>query len=431
MGLFDFIRPGRSEAPVPTARPEPPLRSAALQSESQWNGFVVGGPSRAGIRVDERSVLSLPATMQALRVLSGVFAATPRHYYRREESGRTRLSDDPMARLIHDAPNGYQSAYDFFELYLQDLLLAGNFFAYVSRDFRGQPVALTRLKPWTVKVAEYFDRTEGYTLFYDATLPDGSSGRFPAREILHVRGMSRDGLVGLNPLQYMRDAFGGAIATADYAARYFQSGARPSVVLTTEKQTSPETRESMRADWKRLYHGVDGEKVAVLDQGLKPEFLSHDNQESQFIETRTFQVVDIARAWGVPPHLVFELSRATFSNIEQQSLEFITFHLGPHYVRLEQALTRAFAAPGHYFEHLTDALVRGDLKSRMEAYWYQRQMGMVSADELRARENMNGIGGEAGGERWRPSNMTIAGTPVAPAAPVVRTTSAEGEEPNT
>lgn len=428
VGLLDFIRPGRTASPVPQARPEPPLRSASLQSESQWNGFVVGGPSKAGVRVDERSVLSLPATMQALRVLSGVFAATPRHYYRREEAGRQRLADDPLARLIHDAPNAYQTAYDFFELYLQDLLLSGNFYAYVSRNFRGQPVALTRLKPWTVKVAEYFDRAEGYTLFYDATLPDGSSGRFPAREVLHVRGMSRDGLVGLNPLQYMRDAFGGAIATSDFAARYWEDGARPSVVLTTESKTSPETREAIRADYKRLYHGANREAVAVMDQGLKPEFLSHDNQEAQFIETRTFQVVEIARAWGVPPHLIFELSRATFSNIEQQSLEFITFHLGPHYVRLEQALTRAFAAPGHYFEHLTDALVRGDLKSRMEAYWYQRQMGMVSADELRARENMNSIGGDAGEERWRPSNMTIAGTPVETDA---RPTPAAAEEPRT
>lgn len=431
MGILDFIRPGRSAAPAPAPRPEPPLRATSVQSESQWNGFVVGGPSRSGVRVDERAVLSLPATMQALRVLSGVFAATPRHYYRRDADGRTRLPEDAMSRLIHDAPNSYQTAFEFWELYKQDLLLAGNFYAYVSRDFRGQPVALTRLKPWTVKVAEYFDRSEGYTLFYDATLPDGSSGRFPAREILHVRGMSRDGLVGMNPLRYMRDAFGGAIATADYAARYFESGARPSVVLTTEQRTSPEVRQEMRADWKRLYGGLDGEKVAVLDQGVKPEFLSHDNQESQFVETRQFQVVDIARAWGVPPHLVFELSRATFSNIEQQSLEFITYHLGPHYARLEQALTRAFAAPGHYFEHLTDALVRGDLKSRMEAYWMQRQMGMVSADELRARENMNGIGGAAGGERWRPSNMTIAGTPIEPAAPVVRTGPAAAEEPTT
>jgi HK97 family phage portal protein len=428
MGLMDFLRSGRVSAPEPVARPEPPVSaSSPVSSETQWNGFVTaGGTSRAGVRVDERTVLSLPATMQAIRVLSGVFAATPRHYYRRSATGRERLTDAPLSRLIHDAPNGYQTAFEFFELYMQDILLAGNFYAYVSRDFAGRPVALTRLKPPHVKVAEFFDRADGYTLFYDATLPDGTAGRFPAREILHVRGMSRDGLYGLNPLAYMRDAFGGAVATADFAARYWQSGARPDTVLTTKQKVSPEAREAIRADWKRLYSGPNGEKVAVLDQELEPKFLSHDNQEAQFIETRTFQVVDIARAWGVPPHLVFELSRATFSNIEQQSLEFITYHLGPHYSRLEQAITRAFAEPGHYFEHLTDALVRGDLKSRMEAYWLQRQMGMVSADELRSRENLNSIGGAAGEERWRPGNMTVAGTPVQPAASI-RAPATEGD----
>ncbi|MDO6353457.1 phage portal protein, partial [Synechococcus sp. YX-04-1] len=143
----------------------------------------------------------------------------------------------------------------------------------------------------------------------------------------------------------------------------------------------------------------------------KASFLSPNMKDSQFLETRQFQVVDLARIWGVPPHLIFDLGKATFSNIEQQSLEFVIYHMGPHYERVGQALTKLFGRENHYFEHLTDALVKGDLKSRMEAYWLQRQMGMANANELRAKENQPNVAGDAGTEYWRPSNMAPAGRP--------------------
>jgi HK97 family phage portal protein len=186
-------------------------------------------------------------------------------------------------------------------------------------------------------------------------------------------------------------------------------------VLTTEQKVGPDDKKRIRQDWTSLYSGSDGDAVAVLDQDLKAAFLSHNLKDDQFIETRQFQVVDLARIWGVPPHLIFDLSKATFSNIEQQSLEFVTYHLGPHFARVAGAATRQFGGAGLYFEHITDALVRGDLKSRMEAYWLQRQMGLANANELRSRENLNNIGGAAGSEYWRPSNMGLAGQPVSAA----------------
>jgi HK97 family phage portal protein len=425
LGLLDLFRSGQAAAPAGAARPEPPISagSDAVRSETQWNGFVVGGGggmARAGVRVDERTVLSLPATMQALRVLAGVFAATPIQYFARSgDQVREARSDDPLHTLMRDQPNSVDTAFEFWELYLGDLMLTGNFFAWISRDGAGRPVALTRLKPGSVHIAEYFDRAEGYTFFFDATLPDGSGGRFPARDVFHVRGMTRDGIYGLNPMQYMRDAFGSAIATGRHASRYFGKNAKPEVVLTTKEKTDPETRKAIKQDWKQ-FEGLDGESTAVLDQDLKPFFMDRDNQASQFIETRQFEVGELARIWGVPPHLIFELSRATFGNIEHQSLEFVTYHLGPHYKRLNQALTRAFAAPGHYFDHLTDDLVRADIKARMEAAWIERQMGTANANELRARTNRAPISGSAGTEYWRPGNMTLAGSP-APQGPQAAT----------
>lgn len=419
MGLMDFLRLGQRGA-APVVRTEPPVLAASspVQSESQWKGGVTGAvfgaPSLAGVRVSETTALSIPATLQALRVLSGVFAMTPLHLYRRTDRGRMHERDSAIERLLAVAPNSHQTPFEFRELAMTDILLAGNFYAYISRDRRGEPVALTRLKPGTVVVAEFFDRVEGQVLFYDATLPDGTSERFPARDIWHVRGMSRDGLIGLNPIQYARDAIGQTVATGVHAARFWAKGGRPATVLTAPGKMPPEAKTRARADWTALYSGIDGESVAVLDQDLKAEFLSHNMRESQFLETRQFQVVDLARVWGVPPHLIFDLSRATFGNIEQQSLEFVIYHLGPHYARFEQAATRQFAGAGQYFEHLTDALVKGDLKSRMEAYWLQRQMGMVSANELRRRENDPDIEGPAGEEYWRPGNMAVAGQPTPP-----------------
>lgn len=418
MGLMRYFRTGAA-APAPVAaRVEPPLVASApaVQSESQWRGFSVGsGVSKAGVRVDERTALTIPATLQALRIISGVFAMAPLHMYGRTPEGRTRLDDHPAEILLAERPNAHQSPFALFELIMSDLLLAGNFYAYVSLNARGEPVALTRLRPGSVVVAEYFDRAEGQILFYDATLPDGSRERFAARNIWHIAGLSRDGLIGLNPVQYAREALGGALATSEHAHRFWSRGGKPSTVLTTEQKVSPEDKTRIRADWERLHAGLEGSATAVLDQDLKAAFLSHNFKDSQFLETRQFQVVDLARIWGVPPHLIFELSKATFSNIEQQSLEFVTYHLGPHFARVAGAATRQFGGNGTYFEHLTDALVRGDLKSRMEAYWLQRQMGMVNANDLLRRENQNNLPGEAGTEYLRPANMALAGQPVTPA----------------
>jgi len=417
MGLLDLFRPAAAQA-APAARAEPPVSAASeenLSSERQWHGFqVAGGASKAGVRVSEQTALTIPATLQALRILTGVFAMTPLHFYEKSQRGRLPVSDDAAANLFRLGPNSHQTAFAFFELLLADILLTGNFYGYISRDMRGEVKAVTRLKPGHCLPVEYFDRAEGTILFFDATLPDGSHERFASRDIFHVGGFGRDGIQGLNPVQYARDALGGAIATSDHAAKFWNKGGRPSTVLTTEHKVGTDDKGRIRDDWTRMYSGPDADMVAVLDQDLKATFLAHDLKSSQYLETRQFQVVDLARIWGVPPHLIFDLSRATFGNIEQQSLEFVIYHLGPHYTRVAQAATKAFAREGFYFEHVTDALVKGDLKSRMEAYWLQRQMGMANGNELRAYENLPNIDGDAGTDYWMPANMQVAGQKPAP-----------------
>ncbi len=394
-----------------------------LQHPEQWLVTSVGGGrSAAGVAVSESTALTLPAVMQAVRVLTGVFAMTPLIYYRRlPNGGRERATDNPLYTLFHDRP-GHQTPFAFKELLLADILLQGRYGAYISRDLRQRPAAVTRVDPAGIAVAKYFDRREGMTLFYDATLPDGSRERFSGADFWYVPGFTRDGITGLPPIRYMRDALGAALATSDFAARYWRDDARPGLVLSTEQKVTPDDRDKIKRDWKAKFAG-NNHDVAVLDQSLKPVPFTNDNEKSQFIETRAFQVVDVARAFGVPPHLIFELSKATFSNIEHQSLEFVTYHMMPHYERVAQAANITFAEDGHYFEFLPDALLRGDIKTRWEAYKIQREIGVVNGDEIRAAENRNPIGGDAGSEFWRPLNYGRAGDP--PPAPARRESETE------
>lgn len=423
MGIVDRAYARIARASAASSAPRAQSNSEA-QTAGQWKGLLaVGGAGMvAGARVTEETILGLPATLQALRILSGVFAMTPLHYYRRGAKGRERVEGGALQELMHRAPNSYQTAFQYRELMMGDILLAGAHFAYISRDPTGRPVALTRLVPGSVTISQFFDRAEGQVLFYDATLPDGARERFAARDILHVAGFSRDGITGLNPIRYAREALGGALATGRHANTFWERGGKLDTVLQSKNRISPDDKSRIRYDWEALHSSPGASRTAVLDQDLTANILNPDHQKSQFIETREFQVLELARIWGVPPHLIFDLSRATFGNIEQQSLEFVIYHLGPHFARVEQAVGMRFAERDHFFEHLTDALVRGDLKSRMEAYWHQRQMGMVSANELRRRENMPDLDGAAGEERWRPGNMSIAGSPppVRPTLPMQR-----------
>lgn len=410
----------KGAGPVET-RVEPTFTASApaqndLTRPEAW-GIVSGGGTAAGKVVTEGTSLSLPAVLQALRILTGVFAMTPLIYYRKGPNGRDRATDSPLYKLLQRDPNEVQTPFAFKELLLSDVVIRGRFNAWISRrtvDY--MPVALTRLDPNRVKVLSSFDKAIGYRLFFDAQLPDNTSGRYTASEILHITGMSRDGLTGLDVMSYMREALAGALATQDYSNRFFANDAKPSVILTTPKTMAPEVKVQIRQDWDNAARGSNrAHGTVVADQGLDAKVLSFDNDKSQLIGTRTFQVLDVARMFGIPPHLIFELSKATFANIEQQSLEFVIYHLGPHFERVSQAFTKAFADDDCYYEFLPDAILKSDSKARWEAYKAGREIGVLNADEIRDKENLNHIGGRAGSTYLWPLNFGPAGEPRAPA----------------
>ena len=416
MGMIDAIRgiwAGGSEAPSASADP-----LTDPDSDTFWH---LSGGAKSGSRVviNERNSMSLPAVLRAAEILTSVFAITPMIYYRRVGEGKERATNSPLYNLFHERPNDSQSIFLYKETMLGDMLFAGASSNFVHRDGGFRPKALSRLDPRHCEPAKFWDRQDGLELFYDAQLPDGSSGRFTRTDIWHVPGFSRDGILGVNRIKLLDDMLGSAVAAGEYARHFWENNAQPATVLKYTGKVSPEDKAKIKFDWKKMFGGArKAGDVAVADQGMDVETLGATNRDSQFVEVRQFNVVEVARAFGVPPHLLFELSKATFSNIEQQSLEFIMYSMMPHYERVASAATHYFAEPDHFFEFMPDALLKGDVKTRWEAYRIAREIGVLNADQIAQRENMEPIGGLAGDQRWRPANMAVSGEPNPPTVPM-------------
>lgn len=372
------------------------------------------GGSR-GAPIGEAAAMSSPTVLRALEVLTGLFAMTPMVYYRKEGDGKVRVDDAPEAVMLRTRTNDVQNAFLFKELMLGDLIMTGRFGSYIHRDGLYRASKLTRLLPAGITPASFWDKADGLEVFYDTQLPDGKFERLTRNDIWYVPGFSRDGLVGIDRMKLLQDTFEAAAATSAFAARFWKNNAQPSTILTTKARVEQPEKERIRNDWRNRFSGPNNAgEVAVLDQEMKAELLSHDNSKSQYVEVRGFYVVEIARAFGVPPHIVFELSKATFSNIEQQSLELILYSMLTHFERVAAAATHQFAAPGHFYEFLPDALLKGDIKSRYEAYSIAVDKGILNPDEIRSMENRNA---RPGGDKYRVgSGSQIEGEQ--PAAPI-------------
>lgn len=358
------------------------------------------GSSGGSTPMSEARALSVPAVMRALEVLCGLFAMTPLVYYRRDGDGKVRVDDAPQAIMLRTSANDAQSAFLLKEVMLGDLLMRGKFGGFIHRDALYRPAAMTRLDPSGISSPlQHWNKADGLELFYDASLPDGSRERLSRNDLWYVPGFSRNGLVGIDRVGLLGDTMDAAASTSEFAKRFWDNNAQPSTILTLKAKVEPEEKTRIRTDWQNRFAGpANAGAVAVLDQEMDAKFLAHDNKASQFIETRSFHVVEVARAFGVPPHILFELSRATFSNIEQQSLELYLYTMLGHFERIAAAATHQFAEPGHFYEFLTDALLKGDIKTRYEAYAIAVDKGILNSNEVRSRENLNK---REGGDKYR------------------------------
>ena len=368
--------------------------------------FFFGG-SAAGKRVNERSAMQMTAVYSCVRILAEAVAGLPLHLYRyKEDGGKEKALDHPLYLLLHDEPNPEMSSFVFRETLMTHLLLWGNAYAQIIRNGRGEVMALYPLMPDRMAV----DRDDKGQLYYeyttsadDAPISKGNIVWLKPSDVLHIPGLGFDGLVGYSPIAMAKNAIGLAIATEEYGSKFFANGAQPSGVL--EHPGTIKDPQRVRDSWMNQFGGsANSNKIAVLEEGLKYTPISISPEQAQFLETRKFQINEIARIFRVPPHMVGDLEKSSFSNIEQQSLEFVKYTLEPWLVRWEQSIQRTLFSADEkkrYFVRFNvEGLLRGDYASRMNGYAVGRQNGWMSANDIRELENLDRIPAEEGGDLY-------------------------------
>ncbi len=368
--------------------------------------FFIGGSS-SGKNVNECSAMQMTAVYSCVRILSEVVASLPLHVYKyNSDGGKEKAVKHPLYFLLHDEPNPEMTSFVFRETLMTHLLLWGNAYAQIIRNGKGEIIALYPLMPNRMTV----DRDEKGQLYYqyntskdDAPTMKGSMVNLKPSDVLHIPGLGFDGLVGYSPIAMAKNAIGMAIACEEYGAKFFANGATPGGIL--EHPGTVKDPQRVRESWTSAFGGSsNANKVAVLEEGMKYTPISISPEQAQFLETRKFQINEIARIFRVPPHMVGDLEKSSFSNIEQQSLELVKYTLDPWVARWEQAIVRSLFSTDektqYFVKFNVDGLLRGDYQSRMNGYAIGRQNGWMSANDLRELENLDRIPEEEGGDLY-------------------------------
>lgn len=337
----------------------------------------------------ENLAIGIPAVYACTRVLAETIGAMPLTLYRkRADGGRETVEDHHLQELVRHRPNTYQTGGEFREYLMTCLCLRGNAFAYVERD-RGRVVALWPLRPDCVQVDPQPDNTITYRYF-----DENRSVTYTQDEVLHVRGLSTDGVVGLSPLSTLRRTLELPVTINGYLTHLFSQQARPSGMLKTDHNLSEEAAARLRKSFEQKFSGPAGAgKTIVLDGGLDYKPISLSNEDAETLATWKWSLEEIARAFRVPVHLLGHLDRMSFNNVEQLAREFLNLSLSPWLTRIEsrfnlQLLTSGERADGFYFEHNTANLLRAGTLERFQAYEIARKAGLMTANEIRARENL-------------------------------------------
>nr|DAZ48440.1 MAG TPA: Portal [Caudoviricetes sp.] len=368
--------------------------------------FLFGG-STSGKSVTERSSMQMTAVYSCVRILAEAVAGLPLHLYKYNESGgKERAAENQLYFLLHDEPNPEMTSFVFRETLMTHLLLWGNAYAQLIRNGKGEVIALYPLMPNRMTV----DRDNKGRLYYqywrgkdEAKLSRDNIVILQPSDVLHIPGLGFDGLVGYSPIAMAKNAVGMAIACEEYGAKFFANGATPGGIL--EHPGIVKDPAKVRESWNAVYQGSsNAHRIAVLEEGMKYTPIGISPEQAQFLETRKFQINEIARIFRVPPHMVGDLEKSSFSNIEQQSLEFVKYTLEPWLVRWEQAMVRSLLSKTekeqYFIKFNVDGLLRGDYESRMNGYATARQNGWMSANDIRQLENLDRISKKEGGDLY-------------------------------
>lgn len=388
-----FRSPISASADVPL----PPSGTAPAQP---WlTRLFGGGKTRSNAYVTPESALRVSAVYAATRILSESMASLPIGVYQLKDGQRQRVTEHNLVGLLHDSPNPNNTAFEFVEMGQGHLSLRGNAYSFIDVNGKGEIDGLYPEHPDRVTVM--YDRTNNLFSYQI------ESEKIPASQMLHIRGFSLDGMVGLSPIALARETIGTAISAEELGAEAFAEGFVPPVVLEVAEKQSKEQRETYRREWTDLTKNRRG-GPPVISGSTKLHTLRVSMADLQFIETRRFSISEIARIFRVPPHMLADLEKATFSNIEQQSLEFVKYTLAPWIKRWEQRMNLSLFSgaereKGLYLKFNVDALLRGDIKSRYEAYRIGLESRILNANACRDMEDLDPYVG--GDEYWAPLNM--------------------------
>lgn len=370
-----------------------------------YPAWFASGMSEAGQPVSPQTAMSLSAVYGCVRILSEAVAELPLHLFKYTDTGsKVKAIDHPLYTLLHDEPNHEMTSFVYRETIMAHLCLWGNSYSQIIRNGRGEVLEIYPLLPSQMQV-QRDDRTGELYYIYTRTNADAEPGQIKtvvlrAEEVLHIPGLGYDGIKGYSPLALARNAIGSALASDKYAGRFFNNAATPSGVLET--QHALRDPEKFRKLWEGTFAGaLNAGKTPVLEEGMTYKPISISPQDAQFLETRKFNIDEIARIFRVPPHMLAELEKSSFSNIEQQSLEFVKYSLAPWVARLEQSLKKSLLTEAekkrYFFAFNLEGLMRGDYESRMKGYAIGIQNGFMSPNDVRELENMNKIPDEQNG----------------------------------
>lgn len=363
----------------------------------------------SGIEIDEDTILTFSAVWAAVNIISGAIGFLPFNVYKRiDEKKKERVYNHPVYTLLHDRPNKYMSAQDFREILQSHILLWGNCYAEIERDKMGTPTAL-----WPVLPNRIISKIINGILLYDVRAANNISVTLQANDILHCKGLGFDGLKGYSVIEYMANNVALGVASEKYSSKFFANDSTPAGLLQVEGSISKETKDELKKEWEIIHKGTDKQhQIAVMHSGLKYQSIGIPAKDAQLIESRKFSIIDVARWFSIPPHLLRDLDRATFSNIEHQGIEFVTFTLMRWLKKWEHECRYKFfdqeSEKDYFAEFNVDGLLRGDIGARYTAYNIGRQAGFLCVNDIREKENMDYV--EGGDTFLEPLNMQPVGT---------------------
>lgn len=379
----------------------------------EWlRGNDVSSATLSSVKVNQDTALNYSAVLSCGRILSEGIASVPLFLYKRLPEGKEKAANHPLYYLLHTQPNSEMTSFAFREIMMWHLLFWGNFYAEIVEDESGQINSLWPLLPWKMTVSR-----NKYTnkLVYSYRLPDNTDRILRNEYVLHIPGLSFDGLYGKSLISIAREAIGLGMALEEFGARYFGQGTQFGGFIEHPRTISPTSEANLKAALKEKYKGLsNAHRMIILEEAMHFVPNNIKAEDAQFLQSRKFQLLEIARIFNISPHLLKDLERATYNNIEQLGIEHVVYTLRPWCVRIEQSmsvklLTTPIEKQEYFIEFLLDGLLRGDLISRYQAYAVGKQNGWLSSDDIRALENMNPLPDGQGKVYWQPLNMIDSG----------------------